>query len=189
VIENNQTVPELLMETMIWNPELSGVKEFLSIVTRDEDGNTGSFCGADELKPGSFMQWMFGYKPGQGFPGVAGMIHMADADYVAGCPTVVRGKGVYACHIYYSSSSCQGIEVNTYHGLWKIAEWDADMSVDYYWSDPYKWESSAGRSIAVPVSAVLEGMATIGGMRDILKITIDYSDFFEVEHLAAWNSL
>ena len=90
----------------------------------------------------------------------------------------------------------QGIEVNTFYGLWKIEEWDADMSVTYYWSgerrhfyktyfdmtclDPWKWESSAGKGISVPVSAVLEGMATINGMRDILKITIDYSDFFEV---------
>ena len=88
---NNETVPQLVTETMLWNPELSGVKEFLNIYTRDADGNSGSFCGADTLKPGSFMQWMFGYKPGQGFPGVAGMIHMSDANYVSGCPTIVNG--------------------------------------------------------------------------------------------------
>merc|ERR1719244_2123423 len=90
---------------------------------------------------------------------------MSDANYVSGCPTVVNG-----------------IEVNTFHGLWKIEEWDADLSVDYYWSDPEKWESTAGVGRSVPVSAVLEGLATIGGMTDTLKITIDYSDFFEVAH-------
>jgi len=54
--------------------------------------------------------------------------------------------------------------------------------MDYYWSDPEKWESTAGVGRSVPVSAVLEGLATIGGMTDTLKITIDYSDFFEVAH-------
>ena len=110
VIINNETVPELLEETMLWNPELSGINEFLNIYTRDENGKQGDFCGADALKPNSFMQWMFGYKPGQGvklsvlqfylyfnhgfnigFPGVASMIHFADASYVSGCPTVIRG--------------------------------------------------------------------------------------------------
>jgi len=169
VTVNNQTVPEMVVETMIWNPELSGVKEFIHIMTRDQDGNTGQICEADTLAAGSFIEWMFGYTPGQGFPGVASMIHMADANYVSGCPTIVRG-----------------IEVITFQGLWKIAEWDADMSVDYYWSNPYKWESSAGVDKSVPVSAVMEGMATIGGKRDTLKITIDYSDFFEVKHDASF---
>ena len=92
ILQNNQTVPELIGESMLWNPELSGINEFLNIYTTDEDGNTGHFCGADKLRPGSFMEWMFGYKPGSGFPGVANMIHWADANYVSGCPTVVRGK-------------------------------------------------------------------------------------------------
>ena len=92
VTVNNETVAELVTETMIWNPELSGIKEFIHIASRDNDGDTGQLCSADKVQPGSFTQWLFGYKPGQGFPGVAGMIHMGGDNYVAGCPTIVRGE-------------------------------------------------------------------------------------------------
>ena len=47
-------------------------------------------------------------------------------------------------------------------------------------SDPEKWYGSAGRGVPVPVSAVVEGDATIMGERDHIMIEIDYSDFIEV---------
>ena len=47
-------------------------------------------------------------------------------------------------------------------------------------SDPEKWYGSAGRGVAVPVSAVVEGDANIMGEREHIMIEIDYSDFIEV---------
>ena len=50
----------------------------------------------------------------------------------------------------------------------------------YFLADPEKWYGSAGRGVPVPVSAVVEGDATIMGTRDHIMIEIDYSDFIEV---------
>ena len=65
-------------------------------------------------------------------------------------------------------------------GIWDVPEWDAKLTVFYYWSDPEQWLSTAGEGKAVPVTAQLEGMATVGSNTGVLKITLDYMDFFEV---------
>lgn len=113
---DNDTRPRLVFEEMLWNPELSGIKEFLHLQYIGSDGVGGYFCNADRVRNGSFIQWLFGYDGSQGFPSVASMLH-ENVQYTAGCPTVING-----------------IEVNTYKGVWEIPEWEANLDVKYYWS-------------------------------------------------------
>ena len=50
----------------------------------------------------------------------------------------------------------------------------------YYWSDPESWEVPAGQGKSVPVAAVLEGLASINGMREVIKMEMDFANFLEV---------
>ena len=50
----------------------------------------------------------------------------------------------------------------------------------YYWSDPESWEVTAGQGKSVPVAAVLEGLASINGMREVIKMEMDFANFLEV---------
>jgi len=157
--------PVLLLEQIIWNPELSGIKYFLSVTSSDDDGNIGSLCMADQVREDSITGWMFGFdptNPGESIPSIAGMVHM-NTNFTPGCPTIKRG-----------------IEVNTFQGTWAIPAWDAQLRVVYYWSDPERWLGTAGVGRSVPVTAELQGMATIGGKTGELKMTIDYTNFQEV---------
>merc|ERR1719209_543869 len=90
------------------------------------------------------------------------MLHMVE-NFTPGCPTMKRG-----------------IEVNTFQGTWSIPAWDAQLRVVYYWSDPERWLGTAGVGRSVPVTAELQGLATIGGKTGELKMTIDYTSFVEV---------
>jgi len=159
---DNDTTPRLVVEEMLWNPELSGVKNFLHLQMIGEAGVDGFFCNSDKVRNGSFIQWLFGYDGSQGFPSVASMLH-ENVQYTPGCPTVING-----------------IPVNTYRGEWEIKEWEAKLKVKYYWSDKTQWQGSAGINRSVPVAAVMEGEATIAGRKEQMKIEIDYADFVEL---------
>jgi len=160
----NHTIPSLLTEELIWNPVLSGVKNFLHVSSFGADGFDGIECHADKLPTnGSFINWLFGWDGSHGFPSVTGMLHLG-AEYTPGCPTVING-----------------IEVNTYKGKWNISAWNALLDVKYYWSNLERWQSTSGRNRSVPVAAVVEGTATIDGLTEHLKMEMDYSNFVEFE--------
>jgi len=164
---HNETLPRMVRETMIWNPEMSGVKNFITTIAAGADGYDGYECFTDAVRDGSILQWLFGWDSDHGFPSIAGMLHM-NGQYKPGCPDVIRG-----------------IEVNTWIGSLNISEWDTILNVTYYWSDKTKWDSSAGPNKSVPVAAIMEGDAKIpipGQVeRKHLRIEVDYSNFIEIE--------
>jgi len=164
-VENeNYTIPSLLTEELIWNPELSGIKNFLHVSSFGADGFDGIECHADKVPTnGSFINWLFGWDASHGFPSVTGMLHLG-AEWTPGCPAVING-----------------IEVNTYKGKWNISVWNALLDVKYYWSNLERWQSTSGRNRSVPVAAVVEGTATIDGRTEYLKMEMDYSNFVEFE--------
>ena len=113
---HNETLPRMVRETMTWNPEMSGVKNFITTIAAGADGYDGYECFTDAVRDGSILQWLFGWDSDHGFPSIAGMLHM-NGQYKPGCPDVIRG-----------------IEVNTWIGSLNISEWDTILNVTYYWS-------------------------------------------------------
>ena len=68
----NLTEPRLIDEWILYNPELSGVDNFIDVYTGGADGLYGQMCDADKVRDGSILQWMFGWSPGNKIPSVTG---------------------------------------------------------------------------------------------------------------------
>ena len=56
---DNDTTPRLVVEEMLWNPELSGVKNFLHLQMIGEAGVDGFFCNSDKVIQIKFLQSFF----------------------------------------------------------------------------------------------------------------------------------
>lgn len=167
--ENNRTVNDIAIDSVIWDESMDGIDQFINTVIIGSGKGVELACFADKIaQEGGLMDWLFGFDPSNpdhNLPSVAHMLHFG-LNYTSGCETNVRG-----------------MEVNTWHGHWSIAEWNAELEVTYYFSNPEKWESSAGPGNAVPVRAKIEGMANDPNtnMSVYVNQIIDYSGFIEIE--------
>jgi len=164
---DNETVNSVIWEKIIWRADLHGVDRFLNIYDVDSNNNRGLFCMADSLRGDSFIQWLFGFDlndPDAGIPSVAGMLHLM-GDYT-----------------YKGPGRKNGIECQTWEGTWNIPQWDANLAVTYYWADGEKWTTTSGTGKTVPVSAVIEGKANINNNITQLSMTLDFTNFFEIEY-------
>ena len=173
-------------EIFIWNQGISGAENFIQFL--DFEGSksqpavgivstlvsfslTGRSCSVDSVTSDSILDWLMGFdldcKDGGECrpPNVGTMLHTV---------------GNYT---WDSKQEVRGIMTDMFTTKWRIDQWQADVSVRYYWSDRDVWTGTSGTRRSVPVRCEIAGEALDPSNNETVFIdeSIDFMSFLEVQ--------